>query len=54
MKTEQEQIEELEAMVNTHEELLSLIILALVDEECLSADARDAIDNAYRLIYGKK
>jgi hypothetical protein len=53
MKTEQEQIDDLEGAINIHEEVLALLVSALVDEENLSEDARDGIEKAHELIYGK-
>jgi predicted nucleic-acid-binding protein len=51
--TLEEQLEELQKSIDTHEEVLSSIVWALVDEENLSLDAKDSIRDAFKLIYGR-
>lgn len=51
--TIEEQLEELQKVVETHEETLAILVNSLMDEEGLSTEAREAIQEAYDLIYGK-
>lgn len=52
--TLEEKFEELESAFMVHEELLELLITALMDEENLSDEAKKFVNQAYSLIYGVK
>lgn len=47
------EVEKLDEMVFNHEDLLSSILSALVDEPNLSDDTKVTIQDAYDQIYGK-
>ena len=50
----QETIEWLEEVVMKHEDALSSLVWALIDEENLSESAKDNIRDAYKVIYGDR
>jgi len=51
-KTHEEEMEEMQGCISQHEEILSLLVSALFEEENLSEDSKDAIEEAHRLLYG--
>ena len=45
--------EKLDEMVFVHEDIISTLLFALKDEENLSIDAKEVINDAYDMLHGK-